>query len=63
MHKKLLAKYRAKRVFSKTAEPSGTAKVKGAKRLRSMRHRICIMISGSNSMASSSPGRSPKVVL
>jgi bifunctional non-homologous end joining protein LigD len=34
MHKKLLAKYRAKRDFSKTAEPSGTAKVKGAKRLR-----------------------------
>ena len=34
MHKKLLGKYRAKRDFSKTAEPSGTAKVKGAKRLR-----------------------------
>jgi len=34
MHKKLLAKYRAKRDFSKTAEPFGTAKVKGAKRLR-----------------------------
>src|ERR1043165_486277 len=32
--KKLLAKYRAKRVFSKTAEPSGDAAVKKAKGLR-----------------------------
>jgi bifunctional non-homologous end joining protein LigD len=32
--KKLLANYRAKRDFSKTAEPSGDAKVKAAKRLR-----------------------------
>ena len=34
MVKKLLAKYRAKRDFSKTAEPSGDAKVKEAKGLR-----------------------------
>src|SRR6201988_4231886 len=34
MIKKLLAKYRAKRDFSKTAEPSGDADVKGAKNLR-----------------------------
>src|SRR5882757_4969698 len=34
MAKKLLAKYRAKRDFSKTAEPSGSAKVKAAKSLR-----------------------------
>jgi bifunctional non-homologous end joining protein LigD len=34
MVKKLLAKYRAKRDFSKTAEPSGDAKVKGSKGLR-----------------------------
>ena len=34
MAKKLLAKYRAKRDFSKTAEPSGSAKVKPSKRLR-----------------------------
>src|SRR5436189_2675853 len=34
MIKKLLAKYRAKRDFSKTAEPSGDAKVKEAKGLR-----------------------------
>jgi bifunctional non-homologous end joining protein LigD len=32
--KKLLAKYRAKRDFSKTAEPSGDAAVKKAKGLR-----------------------------
>src|SRR5437868_15108184 len=34
MLKKLLAKYRAKRDFSKTAEPSGDSKVKEAKGLR-----------------------------
>lgn len=34
MVKKLLAKYRAKRDFSKTAEPSGVAKVKATKGLR-----------------------------
>jgi bifunctional non-homologous end joining protein LigD len=34
MVKKLLANYRAKRDFSKTAEPSGSAKVKAAKHLR-----------------------------
>ena len=34
MAKKLLAKYRAKRDFSKTAEPSGNAKVKPSNRLR-----------------------------
>jgi bifunctional non-homologous end joining protein LigD len=34
MVKKRLAKYRAKRDFSKTAEPSGDANVKGAKNLR-----------------------------
>src|SRR6186713_2133687 len=34
MAKKLLAKYRAKRDFSKTAEPSGNAKVKASKALR-----------------------------
>jgi bifunctional non-homologous end joining protein LigD len=34
MTKKLLAKYRAKRDFSKTAEPSGSAKVKTSKGLR-----------------------------
>ena len=34
MAKKLLAKYRAKRDFSKTAEPSGSAKVKPSTRLR-----------------------------
>ena len=34
MVKKLLAKYRAKRDFSKTAEPSGDAKVKTSKNLR-----------------------------
>src|ERR1700709_1222781 len=34
MVKKLLAKYRAKRDFSKTAEPSGSAKVLTSKGLR-----------------------------
>jgi bifunctional non-homologous end joining protein LigD len=34
MAKKLLAKYRAKRDFSKTAEPSGSVKVKPSNRLR-----------------------------
>src|SRR4029079_12903901 len=34
MVKKLLANYRAKRDFSKTAEPSGDAKVKTSKGLR-----------------------------
>src|SRR3954462_11739873 len=34
MKKKLLAKYRAKRDFSKTAEPSGDAKVKTSENLR-----------------------------
>jgi bifunctional non-homologous end joining protein LigD len=34
MFKKLLAKYRTKRDFSKTAEPSGDAKVKASKGLR-----------------------------
>ena len=34
MVKKLLAKYRAKRDFSKTAEPSGVAKIKASKDLR-----------------------------
>src|SRR6478735_4687156 len=34
MVKKLLAKYRAKRDFSKTAEPSGDAKVKTSQNLR-----------------------------
>ena len=34
MVRKLLAKYRAKRNFAKTAEPSGIAKVKDSKRLR-----------------------------
>src|SRR3977135_2411905 len=34
MAKKLLAKYRAKRDFSKTAEPSGDAKVKTSQNLR-----------------------------
>jgi bifunctional non-homologous end joining protein LigD len=34
MVKKLLAKYRAKRDFSKTAEPSGDARVKSTKGLR-----------------------------
>ena len=34
MVKKLLAKYRAKRDFSKTAEPSGVTKVKASKGLR-----------------------------
>ena len=34
MVKKLLAKYRAKRDFSKTAEPSGDAKINKAKSLR-----------------------------
>jgi bifunctional non-homologous end joining protein LigD len=34
MVKKLLAKYRAKRDFTKTEEPSGESKVKAAKGLR-----------------------------
>jgi hypothetical protein len=34
MVKKLLARYRAKRDFSKTAEPSGNAKVSASKGLR-----------------------------
>ena len=48
MAKKLLAKYRAKRDFSKTAEPSGNAKVNlqtgFASSFRSMQHRISITI-------------------
>jgi hypothetical protein len=60
MADKSLAKYRAKRDLSKTAEPSGGAEVRQAKNYvsssRSMRRRICTTTCGWSSTGNSSLG-------
>jgi hypothetical protein len=60
--KKLLAKYRAKRDFSKTAEPSGDADVKEAKGLRFViqKHAASNSASGMKPNGSSEKSRSEK---